>query len=271
MVERLCLRLVSLGMALLFASACASTPPRGTLELSPETPRITLMTFNVNFGLAGNVETVDAIARNDADVVMLQETTPAWERELRSQLGAAYPHMRFVQARGAGGLGVLSKYPIAQFEPLPPVDWFPAARVVVDSPLGRLQVLNVHLRPPLSNTGNPVSGYLSTPPVREAEMRAFTAALDPDLPTLIVGDFNESEDGGAFKFLAEKGFRSALSEFSPNAKTWNWPTSVITLRGRYDHLCYDRRLTPADVEVIPEGRSDHLPVLGTFVLSRITE
>ena len=69
-------------------------------------------------------------------------------------------------------------------------------------------------------------------------------------------------------WLTAHGYHSALPEFSPHAKTWRWHTSVGTLRGRYDHLCYDAHLTPLRVEVRDAGRSDHLPVVGIFALSR---
>jgi endonuclease/exonuclease/phosphatase (EEP) superfamily protein YafD len=161
----------------------------------------------------------------------------------------------------------MSKLPIESIDYLPAQSWFPAARVVLQSPVGRLQVLNVHLRPPASDRGSVVSGYFTTPPVRQREISSFASALDPGLPTLIVGDFNEDECGRAVKWLTAHGYRSALPEFSPHARTWRWHTSVGTLRGRYDHLCYDARLTPLKVEVRNAGQSDHLPVVGVFALA----
>ena len=238
--------------------------------IDPATPRVSVMTFNVNFGLAGDAATLAAVAQRDADVVFLQETTPQWERVLRLQCGGDYPHIQFhhVDGGGAGGLGVMSKLPIERIDYLPAKDWFPAARVVLNSPVGRLQVLNVHLRPPISNSGSAVSGYFVTPPVREQEIATFAAALDKTLPTLIVGDFNENEGGRAVRWLNANGYTSALREFAPGAQTWRWRTSyLVSLNGRYDHLCYDARLTPLRVEVRNAGRSDHLPVVGVFALA----
>ena len=255
--------------ALLLLVGCASRPARVPVAAAPvDEPKVSVMTFNVNFGLAGDPATLNAVARQDADVVLLQETTEAWESALRASFGATYPNMAFKQHPPAGGLAVLSKLPIESIEYLPAQSWFPAARVVLGSPVGRLQVLNVHLRPPASDRGNVVSGYFSTPPVRRREISAFATALDPSLPTLIVGDFNEDEGGRAVRWLREHGYRSALPEFQPYAKTWRWKTSVGTLRGRYDHLCYDARLKPLTVQVRAAGRSDHLPVVGVFALSR---
>jgi endonuclease/exonuclease/phosphatase (EEP) superfamily protein YafD len=261
----------SLAMLLLFAAGCGGRAARVT-ALPPATvaatPHLSVMTYNVNFGMAGDPATVDAVAQDDADVIFLQETTPQWEAALRARLAEAYPDMAFKQHPPAGGLAVLSKWPIESIDYLPPRSWFPAARVVLQTAVGKVQVLNVHLRPPASDRGNVVSGYFSTPPIRREEISTFAVALDPDLPTLIVGDFNEDERGRAVNWLAEHGYRSALPQFAPHAKTWRWKTSVGTLRGRYDHLCYDARLTPLRVEVRSAGRSDHLPVVGVFALSR---
>ncbi|MEA2733710.1 MAG: hypothetical protein QOE14_161 [Humisphaera sp.] len=256
-------------LMLLLVAGCFSHPTRtAQTAIDPAIPHVSVMTFNVNFGLAGDAATVSAVAQQDADVVFLQETTPQWQTVLQLQCGSSYPHLEFKHAGGgAGGLGVMSKLPIEQIDYLPAKDWFPAARVVLKTPVGRLQVLNVHLRPPLSNRGSVVGGYFSTPLVREHEIATFAAALDPALPTLIVGDFNENERGRAVRWLQSNGFKSALPEFAPSAQTWRWRTSYITLNGRYDHLCYDARLTPLRVEVRNAGRSDHLPVVGVFALA----
>ena len=252
----------------LLSTGCFSHPTRTSVAtIPPATPHVTVMTFNVNFALAGDGPTMRAVAQQDADVIFLQETTPGWERVLRLQFASDYPHMEFKHSGGAGGLGVMSKLPVESIDYLPAKDWFPAERVVLTSPVGRLQALNVHLRPPISNSGSAVSGYLSTPPVREDEISTFAAALDEKIPTLVVGDFNENERGRALRWLESNGFRSALPEFAPRAQTWRWRGSYFALNGRYDHLCYDARLTPLRVEVRNAGRSDHLPVVGVFALA----
>ena len=251
----------------LFIAGCGGRAARTAVAPLPAEPHVSVMTFNVNVGMAGDPSTVDAVAHQDADVIFLQESTPQWESAIRQRFGESYPHMAFKQCLPAGGLAVLSRLPIESIDYLPAENWFPAARVVVASPLGRLQVLNVHLRPPVSAKGSVVSGYFTTPPVRRHEISAFASALDPALPTLVVGDFNQDENGGGVRWLREHGYRSALPEFQPHAQTWRWKTSVVSLHGRYDHLCYDARLTPLRVEVRDVGQSDHLPVVGVFALS----
>jgi endonuclease/exonuclease/phosphatase (EEP) superfamily protein YafD len=265
------MRLKTVGFICLLAAttlACAPSPrppqapPRGR-------PHVSVLTYNVNFGLAGAPGVIDVIRRADADLVLLQETTPAWEAELRARLGVAYPWMEFHHRPGAGGLGVLARRPFEVKEYLPASSgWFPAARLVAQTPLGPLQVLNVHLRPPLASGGGYGGGYLRSRDVRRAEIAAFHARLDPRWPTLVVGDFNEEEGGRAVRFLADRGLRTVLPEFQPRGKTWRWHTSLGTLRARLDHIAADRRLEALQARVIAGGESDHLAVLATFVAAR---
>jgi endonuclease/exonuclease/phosphatase (EEP) superfamily protein YafD len=252
-------------LMLVLLGGCVSRPTRTAAPIAADTPHVTVATYNVNYALADDAQTLAAVAQQtDADVVFLQETNERWEQNLRASLGATYPHIEFKHHPPCGGLAVLSKLPIERIEYIEPTSWFPAARVVIDSAVGKLQVLSVHLRPPISDSGSAVSGYFGTPPVRREEVESFTKKLDPSLPTLIVGDFNESESGEALKWLRGRGYTSALPEFAPKSQTWRWKTSYLSLHGRYDHLCYDHRLTPVRVEVRSVGRSDHLPVVGVF-------
>ncbi len=225
-------------------------------------PALRVLTFNINYGVGHDPRNIAAVAEADADLVLLQETTEASEHAFREVLSARYPHMLFRECCNAGGLGVLSKYPIREQSYLEPtVGWFPAWRVVVDTPLGPVQALDVHLRPPMSDGGSWVAGYFSTRDVRRDEIAAFWAALDPTLPTLIAGDFNEDAEGRAIAFLTKQGLKSALPQVQPRAKTWRWQTKLGKLRMMLDHVVYGEGLELRSAEVMDRGTSDHFPVL----------
>jgi len=249
---------------------------RGGETSSPTAPaaataqRLTVMSYNVNFGLGGDADGLAAIRAGAADVVVLQETTAAWERAIRADLADLYPHMAFRHCCGAGGLAFLSRFPFAEREYVGPAadGWFPAWRVVVAAPGGQVQILAVHLHPPLDAQGSVVRGYLASQGIRRREIEAFAPLLDgdPGLPALVVGDFNEDAEGAALRFLAGRGLRSALAVLEPTATTWRWGTSVGTVTGRLDHVVHDPRLVALDARVLRRGKSDHFPVLATFTL-----
>lgn len=263
-VQRAVLGAVVIGLGLL--AGCRGARAEAPVVPLPGEPRLRVMTYNVNYGLAGDPAAVAAIREGAADVVFLQETTPAWEEALRPALVDTYPYMEFRDGPGAGGLAVLSRFPFDAGELLPPTHgWFPAWRVVVEAPLGPVQALLVHLHPPLDEEGGFVSAYFTTPRVREAEIRTFAEALDPRLPTLVAGDFNEGPSGRAIALLEERGFRTALPDFAPGAPTWRWQTSVGPVTATLDHVVHDARLAPVAARVLPAGRSDHFPVVVELV------
>ena len=131
---------------LAFVSGC------GRPAEAPTGPTLSVLTYNVNFGMPGAEQAVAAIAEADADVVCLQETTPEWQRWIRRRLGGRYPHRRFRHWPGAGGQAVLAKAPFKEVSyRKPKAGWFPGWIVEADTPIGAVQVLNVHLRPPLGD------------------------------------------------------------------------------------------------------------------------
>ena len=260
-------------IAVLLSSGCSHAPARQARAPGPQ-PVLRVMTYNVNFGIPGDAPTLGAIEAGKADVVFLQEINTAWIRSLRATFGDAYPHTAFYPRVGAGGIGLMSRLPIRTQKLIAPEGdgWFPALRLVLDSPLGAVQVLVVHLRPPVSDGGSFVSGHFTAPGIHEKEITRFCESLDRALPTLVVGDFNEEKDGRAIGYLerAESPIKmkSALPEFQPDKPTWRWPTALHTFEGQFDHIVYDARLEPLSVEVLDAGRSDHFPVVGVFVLAR---
>src|SRR5690606_38802782 len=134
-----------------------------------------------------------------ADVVLLQETERRWERALRKRFRRDYPHMVFHHHRSRpGGLAVLSRWPL-EGEVLAATrgDCFPAWRGTVDSPAGAIQLLNLHLYPPVRRYRRDgwVRAYTESQKTHVVELEKFFPALDRDLPTLVVGDLNEDATG----------------------------------------------------------------------------
>ncbi len=222
-----------------------------------------VMTYNVNFGVAGDRDTIELIRSSDADVILLQETNPSWEKSLRDALADSDAHMAFHHsARRAGGLGFLSRHPLSPDRlQESPIGWFPAWRAVVDTPLGRIQLLNLHLRPPGRRHGGIVRSYFVSQEERLDETRAHIGLIDPSLPAVVAGDFNEDARGRSILFLARRGLESALERFHPSTPTWRWQTRIGLVRWQLDHILVGPALRASAAWVLDGGASDHVPVL----------
>ncbi len=226
-----------------------------------------LMTYNLNYGNPQPETSLAAIEREDADVVLLQEITGAWQRALERRLTRQYPHRIFrVHARSAGGLAVLSKHRISSEEVwAPPAGtgaWFPAQRLVVDAPIGPVQILNVHLRPAMID-GSWVKGFVHTPPLRRKEIEAHWKKIDTRVPTIVAGDFNEDPFGRAVAYLQQHGL-TRVATAGPT--TWRYETGDggELLRIDIDHVMIDARVAARNGRVIDAGTSDHRPVVVTI-------
>jgi endonuclease/exonuclease/phosphatase family metal-dependent hydrolase len=142
--------------------------------------------------------------------------------------------------------------------------WFDGWIVEFDTVLGPVQVLNVHLRPPVSDRGGWVSGYLGTGDDRVQEMERFYNRIKPDVPLIVAGDFNDGENSRVVNWLEMRGLTNALPQFDRSTATWQWKYRGITLQRRMDHIMYSPDLDCAAAKVIAEGQSDHFPVIATF-------
>ncbi|MFT3708241.1 MAG: endonuclease/exonuclease/phosphatase family protein [Archangium sp.] len=258
------MKLQRLTPMLMLVCACLH-PVRVAREPRPEEPTLNVVTWNVNYGLAGSPDALQAMddATRDADLVLLQEANAAWEAQLKARISKRFPYQHWLDDQAAGGQAVLSRRPFIVREVIDaPSGWFPALRIEAETRIGTVQVLSVHLHPPISDDGSVVRGYLGTGPTRRRELETFTAALVKGLPTIIVGDFNEGTSGDAIGWATRQKFRSALPEFQPKADTWHWPvTKSLELRAQFDHVLYSPGLEPLNAAVLPIGRSDHFPVM----------
>jgi endonuclease/exonuclease/phosphatase family metal-dependent hydrolase len=254
--------LLSAALCLCFAG-CRSVRPTETAI----GPHFKLLTYNVNWGGPRPDLAADIIRNSGADIVCLQETTPEWAQYLRQTLGDKYSFTEFRDSRlrSGGGLGFLSKVPAHQVAYIPSdTGWFDGWIMAFDTANGPVQVLNVHLHPPVTDRGSWVAGYLTTRDDRLAEIERFFARRDPKQPTLVAGDFNDGENSPAVQWLEKNKMANALPQFDHYTKTWEWKTSGITLSRRMDHILYSPELHCSSAQVLRAGASDHFPVQAVF-------
>ncbi len=253
-------------VAALIMSGCHTSAVRKTV-LVPAKPAgtIRVMTYNINWGMWRPENCAEAIRLGDADIVLLQETNFEWEFFLNREFSRKYPYRKFHhEFGGAGGMGIMSKYPFREQAFFTPKGgWFPGWAVLSDTPLGKIQFLNVHLHPPLNEEGSVGCGkaIYTTKAIRLNEIATLAAKLKPGIPTVICGDFNEDDGGRALRWLEKHSYRDALPGFDKKSPTWNWKTSYFTVTGRYDHIFFSKQIKCLYAQVVYRGASDHFPVI----------
>jgi len=248
----------------LLLAGCLEPPALRPRDPTPGVPFVTVTTFNLDYGRWDDAETVAAVGASDADVLALQEVGADWARTLRARYADTYPYQAF-QGTGSGGLAVLSRFPFEDRGVQPGLDdWHPAWHVLVDSPVGPLQLLLVHLRPTVSKREGYVGSYFESDGARSEEIQAFTARCTDEVPTLVLGDFNES-GGEAISYLEGRGFRSVLPLYRPGQETWRYDRSLVGQTvDTLDHIFFPETLAPLNAYVTYVGNSDHLPVTALF-------
>jgi endonuclease/exonuclease/phosphatase family metal-dependent hydrolase len=244
-------------------------PPLKARAPTPGVPHFTVVSYNVEYNKYGSTPTVEAVGAADADIVCLQETGGHWAEVLRAAYSKRYAYvLHYPDGHPTGAMTVLSRYPVTDLGvQAAPSGWHPAWHLLVDSPVGPLQILNLHLRPTFSGEGDPVSSYVELGTDHVTEIVAFTGSDQTEPITLVLGDFNEGPDGKAVRWLEDRGFSDVVPLFHPGQQTWRSPSLADQFDAAVDHILFDSRLAPLNAEVLIRGESDHLPVVASFELA----
>lgn len=232
------------------------------LNLSLKASSISVVTYNLNYSFI-NENVVDILDTINADVICLQETNKTWEDIITKGLQDKYPYLEFKYCCGAGGLAIMSKYPILNTIYIDnEAGWFPASLTNIKKGKEIIQVLNVHLKPGLTSKGRiGWNAYFKAEDIHKQELTHFMNHLNKNIPTLIVGDFNENDKGKSLTWLTnEMNFQDDLSTFDAKTKTWRW----VLLKGRYDHIVSNQFLECNAAQVHKVGKSDHFPVFANY-------
>lgn len=246
-------------LAGLVAAGCRTTPP-----VIPDGPALKVMTYNVFYERAEPDEGEELIRKEGPDFVFLQEVTDIWYPTFQS-LRTDYPYQK-VRIEGLGlGNAILSREPMTRVQRLPAeYGWHGGWYVQIHTGLGPVQVLGVHLKPPLTDDSVfTLDALLATGPIHRQEIEQYYRHVDPDLPLIVLGDFNEEASGAAATWLQSRGLKDSLATYDLFTPTWRWAElGLVTLR--LDHIYHTSDLKCIDARVHPDGMSDHEPVVAVF-------
>jgi endonuclease/exonuclease/phosphatase (EEP) superfamily protein YafD len=210
----------------------------------------TVMHLNLNLLNQRTAAVKRAIADADPDLLVLQETTPRWHRELES-IGKGYRHNFSIPESGAFGIWVMSKFELVDLDVQRRGDIpFLHIRYKVDGQ--ELEIVALHPMPPVGRQATRSRNDL-------LEGAAVYAAGEGN--RIAVGDFNCSPWSPNFRsFLKKSGLRdSARGRGLPS--TW-FPIPLIGIP--IDHVLVSPEIQILDRRVGGDVGSDHRAVIVEF-------
>ncbi|MFP3989057.1 endonuclease/exonuclease/phosphatase family protein [Streptomyces sp. E11-3] len=220
---------------------------------APPVAHLRVLTSNVEFGQATE-ELLATIRRERPDLVFVQECDLGCGKALRDR--ADYPHHHIVQATGAEGSAILSRYPLKTAEGVPGTLSMPGAVVEIEGHQVRLQL--AHPMPPMP-------GDLGIWRSELAALRDY-AARDGRTPTILAGDFNASQDHAAFRRILDTGLRDS-TRLAGGSRTPSWPSaSAPPLGAQIDHVLVSKDFSARATRFLDLPNTDHRSLLADLTL-----
>ncbi|MGW0698255.1 endonuclease/exonuclease/phosphatase family protein [Streptomyces sp. NPDC002867] len=223
----------------------------------PAVARVEVLTANLEFGGATDA-LIAAIARERPGLVFVQECPAVCSEALASEaLRADYPYRRVVEAGGAAGSAILSRYPLAPATGVRSVLGMPAAGArIADRPV------NLQLAHPLP----PVPGVVTDWRGELARLRDRAAAA-ADRPSIVAGDFNATQDHAAFRDLLEAGGLRDSARLAGASRTPSWPAALPRpLGAQIDHVLVSEDFSVRSARFLDLGATDHRALLVSLEL-----
>ncbi|GAA2920486.1 MULTISPECIES: endonuclease/exonuclease/phosphatase family protein [Streptomyces] len=211
---------------------------------------LTVVQHNVADDNADRSGTARALLATGAELVAVEELTPAARPAYQEVLGASRPH-RAVH----GTVGLWSAWPLSDVRPVNirpegfPESWQRGLRATVSAPGGAVAVYVVHL--PSVRLGP--TGLASAARDESAALLGARIADDPAGRLLVVGDLNGT--------VRDRGLGPLTSQLKapPSGFAFSWPASFPV--ARIDQVL-GRGAEVTEVSALHATGSDHLPVLG---------
>lgn len=231
----------------------------------PPGPELRLLHANVQVTHAEPDRLLDWIDRQECDLVLLHEFTPAWRRRVEARAGP-YRLALAMQRAEPSGIAVLVPSEAPRWEVRSArslqmsMIWGerPVAEVVLARDGFEIAILGLH-------AARPVSRWESV--VQEQDDRFATAWATEQRRAgrraILIGDFNATPWSSRFRhLLAAGGLRDTLRG---RGYQGSWPASApAILRLPIDHALVSDRLRVLSRHLGPDLGSDHLPLLLTL-------
>jgi endonuclease/exonuclease/phosphatase (EEP) superfamily protein YafD len=237
------------GMALLAAASPVGVRrSAGASSVPAAAAHITLVTANVLVHNDQFAALVRRLLDERADVLLLQEVTPAHAAVL-DELIRVRPTLRLLAEprEDYSGWAIVTRLPVTSIGRIDVPGW-PIASAVLEHPLTPIRVVNVHTPAPQSTHDQSIW---------EVQLSALAGFSDLTVPTVLAGDFNATNDHRAFRRLLTGGFADAFERVGRGwGATWPAHRFVVPVL-RLDHVLVDQALEVTALEEFGLHGSDH--------------
>lgn len=247
--------------------------PKSPAALADHHTVLRVMSYNT-LGFNDDVAAaVTVIRTSEADVVAVQELSPALAAVLKTELAEIYPYQVLDPQVGVTGMGVISRYPLRPIPTSFPGAWVGRPQAVTLDLAGQpVTLLNFHAVPPqmyAHDLPSLFTGMAERAREREQQVEAILAfAAAHTEPLLVAGDLNAGQWSTAYKMLTavlHDGWREA---------GWGLGHTFSATRPAYarhtvriDYLFHSDHWQAVGAEVgRSSGGSDHYPVVVDLLL-----
>jgi vancomycin resistance protein VanJ len=209
---------------------------------------LTVVTHNVNAENPDPSGTARDVAASGADVLALEELSPAAVPTYEKALASTY---RYHAVEGT--VGVWSKYPLSGVRAVDlDMGWTRAMRATVTAPAGQVAVYVAHLP---SVRVKMEAGFTARQRDRSADYLGEAIAHEPLENVVLLGDLNGTMNDRALNAVTSQ-MRSTQGAVG-SGFGFSWPASFPM--ARIDQIMV-RGLEPHSSWTLPQTGSDHLPV-----------
>jgi endonuclease/exonuclease/phosphatase (EEP) superfamily protein YafD len=213
--------------------------------------RAMLMNISAANGNTGLV--IGAIEKFEPDLLLLEEVTPEWARQLKS-LDSSYPYRIAKAQEGYFGIMLLSRFPLENAEIIDIGNsGLPSIVADIYLPDGEISVIGTHPLPPIGGT------YAKRR--NQQLMELSYVAADMKHPVLLIGDLNVTPYSYWFKRVTEMGLRNSMKGFGHQP---TWPANMPFMKIPIDHVLHAPEIVIHNRMVGKKVGSDHLPVIVDF-------
>lgn len=227
---------------------------------APSGTALRFLSANLRYGRA-DAEAVVQYAEEGADVVALQELTPAALVRLEAAgLDRLFPHRALREMDEPGGVGLWSRYPISDVR----IDdgfWLGmlAADVHLPETPVPTRVLTVHLSAPWPD---PLQGWRDD--LARLAGTLLTAARASTGPVLLAGDLNATPDMREFRRLLRQGYQDAGAQAGAGVVRTHPSDIVAPPVFAVDHIL-TRGYVATSLRTLQVPGSDHRALLAQLI------